>query len=174
MTQYSLNKLWNSTLIRKQNQEGLQHIYQDQRKSLVIELWDHHEENHLITVRSLWRKSSIGWLSEVHGHGFKGQNQLLIKEKYCFECLQPMKPQHNVKACDKRLNCRTCSSGHSTVIHGHVPKRKNDAQDDQRRTENDESVTNSFADFKTLSTVENHQTKVISMCIVRVEVKSAA
>ena len=85
-----------------------------------------------------------------------------------------MKPQHNVKACDKRLNCRTCSSGHSAVIHGHVPKRKNDAQDDQRRTENDESVTNSFADFKTLSNVENHQTKVISMCIVRVEVKSAA
>ena len=57
MTQYSLNKLWNSTLIRKQNQEGLQHIYQDQRKvwwlnceitmkKIIWSLWDHCEENH--------------------------------------------------------------------------------------------------------------------------------
>ena len=34
-----------------------------------------------ITRYKLWRKSPIRWLPEVHGHGFEGQNQLLIKEK---------------------------------------------------------------------------------------------
>ena len=55
-----------------------------------------------------------------------------------------------------------------------MPKRKKDAQDGQRSNENDESVANSFADLKTLSTVEKHQAKVISMFIVPVKVKSAA
>ena len=58
-------------------------------------------------------------------------------------------------------------------MHVYVPKRKKDAQDYQRSNENDESVTNSFADLKTLSTVERHQNKVISMYIVPVKVKSA-
>ena len=31
-----------------------------------------------------WKKSSIGCLPEVHGHDFKGQNQLLIKVKVLF------------------------------------------------------------------------------------------
>ena len=55
-----------------------------------------------------------------------------------------------------------------------MPKRKKDAQDSQMSNESDESVANSFADIKTLSTVEKHQRKVISMCIVPVKVKSAA
>ena len=38
-------------------------MYQDQGKKLVIQLRNHHK---------LWRKSSIGWLREVHGHGFGG------------------------------------------------------------------------------------------------------
>ena len=40
--------------------------------------------------------------------------------------------------------------------------------------ESDESVANSLADLKALSTVEKHQRKVISMCIVPVKIKSAA
>ena len=36
------------------------------------------------TMYKLWRKSSIGRLPEVYGHGFEGQNQLLIKEKVLF------------------------------------------------------------------------------------------
>ena len=52
-----------------------------------------------------------------------------------------MKPKHNAKTYDKRLNCRTCSGGHPTAMHGYVPKKKEDAQDDQRSNENNESVT---------------------------------
>ena len=87
---------------------------------------------------------------------------------------EPMKTKHNAKTCDKRLNCRTSSSGHPRAMHGDVPKRKGDAQDDQRSNENDESVTNSFADLETLSTVEKHQTKVVSMCVVPGKVRAAA
>ena len=104
----------------------------------------------------------------------KDRINFLSKKKYCFGCLQPMKPRRNAKTCDKRLNCRTCSGVHPTAMHGYVPKRKKDAQDDYRSNENDESVTNSFADLKTLSTVEKQQTLVISMCIVPVKIKSAA
>ena len=39
----------------------------------------------------------------------KDRINFLSKKKYCFRCLQPMKPQLNAKTCDKRLNCRTCS-----------------------------------------------------------------
>ena len=127
-----------------------------------------------ITMYKLWRKSSIEWLPEVHGHGFEGQNELLNKEEYCFGCFQPMKPKYNAKTFDKRLNCRTCSGGHPTAVHSYIRNRKENTQDDQRSNENDESGTNSFANLKTLSTVEKHQTKVISMCIVPVKVKSAA
>ena len=104
----------------------------------------------------------------------KDRINFLSKKKYCFGCLQPMKPKHNAKTCDKRLNCRTCSGGHPTAMHGYVPKRKEDAEDDQRSNENGGSVNNSFSDVKTLSTVEKHQTKVISMCIVTVKVRAAA
>ena len=122
----------------------------------------------------LWRKSAIGRLSEVYGHGFKRQNQLSIKEKVLFWMFSTMKPQHNAKNCDKRLNCRNCSGGNPTAMHDYVPKRKRDAQDGQRTNEIDESVANSFAGLKTLSTVEKHQTKMINMCIVPMKVKSAA
>ena len=108
------------------------------------------------------------------GMALKDIINFLSKKKYCFGCLQPMKPQHNVKTCDERLNCRTCSGGHPTATHGYVPKRKKDAQDDERSNENNEFVTNSFADLKTLSNVEKHQTKLKSMRIVPVKVKSAA
>ena len=104
----------------------------------------------------------------------KDRINFLSKKKYCFGCLQPMRPKHNAKICDIRLNCRSCSGGHPTAMHGYVPKRKRNAQDDQRSNENDESVTNSFADLKTLSTVEKYQTMVISMCIVPVKVRAAA
>ena len=40
-------------------------------------------------------------------------------------------------------------------------KKEKDAQDGQRSNENEESVANNFADLKTLSSVEKHQTKVI-------------
>ena len=102
----------------------------------------------------------------------KDRIDFLSKKKYCFGCLQPMKTKHNASTCNKRLNCRTCNGGHPTTMHGYVPKRKGDAQDDQRSNKNDESVTNSFADVKTLSTVEKHQTKVIRMCIVLVKVRA--
>ena len=52
ITQYSLKRLWNRTLTRKRNQEGLQHMHQDQRKKNVD-----------LAVRSPCincRKSSIG------------------------------------------------------------------------------------------------------------------
>ena len=104
----------------------------------------------------------------------KDRINFLSKKKYCFGYLEPMKPQHNVKTCDKRLNYRTRSGGHPTAMHDYVPKRKKDAQDGQRSSGNDEPVSNSFVDLKTLSTVEKHQTKEISMCIVPVIVKSAA
>ena len=72
------------------------------------------------------------------------------------------------------VNCKTCSGGHPTAMHRYISKRKKDAQDGLRSNENDKSVTNSFADLKTLSTLENHQPKVISTCIGHVKVKSAA
>ena len=59
-------------------------------------------------------------------------------------------------------------------MHGYVPKRKKGAQDGQRTNENDESVANSFADLKFLSAVVKRQTKMISMCIAPVKVKTAA
>ena len=104
----------------------------------------------------------------------KDRINFLSKKKHGFGCLQPMKPQHNDKTCNKRFNCRTCSDGHLTAVHGYVPKRKKDAQDGQMSNENNESLANIFVDLKTLSTVEKHQTKVISMCIVPVKVKSTA
>ena len=60
---------------------------------------------------------------------------------------------------------RTCSGSHSTSMYGYVLKRKSVAQDGQRSNKNEEFVTNNFGDLKTLSTVEKHQNKVISMCI---------
>ena len=85
-----------------------------------------------------------------------------------------MKPKHNAKTCNKRLNCRTCSGVHPTAMDGYVPKRKVDVQDDQRSNENTESVTNSLANVRILSTVVKHQSKMISMCIVHVKVRAAA
>ena len=41
----------------------------------------------------------------------KDRINFLSKKKYGFGCLQPMKPQHNDKTCNKRFNCRTCSDG---------------------------------------------------------------
>ena len=58
----------------------------------------------------------------------KDRINFLSKKKYCFGCLQPMKPKHNAKNCDKRLNCRTCSGGHPTAMRVYVPKRKKDAK----------------------------------------------
>ena len=57
--------------------------------------------------------------------------KIALKDRinFCFWCLQPMKPQHNAKTCEKRLNCRICSGGHPTAIHGYTPKRKKNAQD---------------------------------------------
>ena len=60
----------------------------------------------------------------------KDRINFLSKKKYCFGCLQPMKPNRNAKTCDKRLNCRTCSGGHPTAMQGYVSKRKKDAQDE--------------------------------------------
>ena len=74
----------------------------------------------------------------------------LSKKKYCFRCLQPMKPQHNGKTCNKRFNCRICSGGHPTAMHGYVPKRKKDAQDGQRSNADGEFVANSFIDLEIL------------------------
>ena len=54
----------------------------------------------------------------------KDRINFLSKKKYCFGCLQPTKPQHNAKTCDKRLNCRSCSGGHPTAMHRYVPKMK--------------------------------------------------
>ena len=54
----------------------------------------------------------------------KDRMNFLSKKKYFFVYLQPMKPQHNAKTCDKRLNCRTCSGGHPTAMHGYLPKKK--------------------------------------------------
>ena len=59
-------------------------------------------------------------------------------------------------------------------MHGYVPKKKKDAHDSQMSNESDESVANSLADVKALSTVEKHQRKVISMCTIPVKIKSAA
>ena len=119
-------------------------------------------------------KTQLDGCLKFMGMALKDIINFLSEKKYCFGCLQQMRPQHNVKICDKRLNCRNCSGGHPTATHGYVPKRKKDAQDDQRSNENNEFVTNSFADLKTLSSVGKHQTKLISMCIVHVKVKSAA
>ena len=94
------------------------------------------------------------------GMALKDIINFLSKKKYCFGCLPAMKPKHNAKTCDKRLNCRTCSGGHPTAMHGYVPKRKKNAEDDQTSDENGDSVNNSFSDVKTLSTLEKHQTKV--------------
>ena len=122
----------------------------------------------------LWINHQLDSCLKFMDMALKDRINFLSKKKYCFRCLQPMKPKHNAKTYDKRLNCRTCSGGHPTAMHGYVPKRKEDAQDDQRSNENDESVTNSFADVETLSTVEKHKTNVISMCIVPVKVRAAA
>ena len=130
-----------------------------------------------LTVRLLWncgKNHKLDGCLKFMDMTLKDKINFLSKKKHCFGCLQPMKPQHNAEACDKRLNCRTCSGGHPTAMHGFVPKRRKDAQDGQRSNENDESVANSFANLKTLSTVEKHQTKAISMCIVPVKVKSGA
>ena len=136
-------------------------MYQDQRKNLVILL--NCGENHQLD-------GCLKFMNMV----LKDRINLLSKKKYCFGCLQSMNPKHNAKTCDKRLNCRTCSGGHPKAMPGYVPKRKGDAPDDQRSNKNDESVTNSFADLKTLSTVEKHQTKATSMCIVPVKVRALA
>lgn len=84
---------------------------------------------------------------------------LLSKKRHCFGCLQPLKPQHT-NTCDNRFNCRTCSGG----IVVYVSKKKKNAEDFQRSK--GESVANTFADLKTPSAAEKHQTKVITMCIV--------
>ena len=103
--------------------------------------------------------------------GLKDRIKFLSKKKYCFGCFQPIKPQHNAKTCDKRLDCRSCSGSRATALHGYEPKKG--VQDGQKSIKNKESVGNNFSDLKILSNVEKHQTKVISMCIVTVKVKSA-
>ena len=56
------SRLWNSTLTRKQNQEGLQHTYQDQRENLVIHLWDHHVQTGEKIIKWMIAWSSWTWL----------------------------------------------------------------------------------------------------------------
>ena len=92
----------------------------------MYKLWINHQLDRCLKFMDMALKDRINFLS---------------KKKYCFRSLQPMKPKHNAKTYDKRLNCRTCSGGHPTAMHGYVPKKKEDAQDDQRSNENNESVT---------------------------------
>ena len=50
----------------------------------AVEQYIYKKTKRKITRYKLWRKSPIRWSPEVHGHGFEGQNQLLIKEKVLF------------------------------------------------------------------------------------------
>ena len=49
-------------------------------------------------------------------------------------------------------------------MHRYISKRKKDAQDGLRSNENDKSVTNSFADLKTLSTLTQGNKHVYWPC----------
>ena len=76
MTQYYLKRLWSSSLTRR----VATYVSGSKEKSVDLTV----RSPCIITMYKLWRNSSIGWLSEVYGHGFKGQNQLPIKEKVLF------------------------------------------------------------------------------------------
>ena len=57
-------------------------------RSLCVNCRENHQLNGCLEFMDMALKDRISFLS---------------KKKYCFGCLQPMKPQHNAKTCDKRL-----------------------------------------------------------------------
>ena len=77
-----------------------------------------------------------------------------------------MKQEHNAKTCDQRLSCRSCKGNRPTAMHGYIPKDK--LRIDSSTGQNgDKKIANNYADV-TVTTTQNSDTEIISMCIVRI------
>ena len=106
------------------------------------------------TALHLWKKT------------LREQISFLAKSKFCYACLQPMKQEHNAKICDQRLSCRSCKGNRPTAMHGYIPKDK--LRIDSSTGQNgDRKIANNYADV-TVTTTQNSDTEIISMCIVRI------
>ena len=54
-----------------------------------------------------------------------------------------MSDGHNTKTCTSKLICSSCKGNHPTPLHGYVPKRTDDGDQDPKKT--GEVLKNSFA-----------------------------
>ena len=80
-----------------------------------------------------------------------------------------MKQGHNTKTCDQRLSCRSCKGNHQTAMHGYIPndKLKTDSSTGQN---GHKEIVNNYADVTVITTQENLDKEIISMCIVPVKI----
>ena len=105
----------------------------------------------------------------------KERIKFLMRQKQCYGCLEPMSDSHNAKTCTSKLVWSSCEGNHPTLLDGYVlkDKRSTDGGDkDPKKTE--EAIKNSFAgldDLKCAATSKEHESYVISMCVVPVKVK---
>ena len=105
----------------------------------------------------------------------KERIKFLMRQKRCYRCLEPMSDGHNAKTCTSNLMCSSCKGNHPTPLHVYVPKDKRSTDGgDQDPKKTDEVLKNSCAgldDLKCAATSKEHESNVISMCVVPVKGK---
>ena len=94
----------------------------------------------------------------------KERIKFLAENKFCYACLQLMSDTHNVKSCEWKLSCSSCSGNHPTPLFGYVPKSKRDKSDGSKDGTKQEDLKNNFArldgvkcTFATGKSIKSHQ-----------------
>ena len=112
-------------------------------------------------------------MQEVHGKDTEGE--LLMRQKQCYGCLEPMSDGHNAKTCTSKLMCNSCKGTQPTPLHGYVPKdKRSTGGGDQDPKKTQKALKNSFAgldDLKCAATFKEHGSNMTSMCVVSVKMK---
>ena len=81
-----------------------------------------------------------------------------------------MKQGHNAKACDQKLNCRSCKRNHPMDMHGYISKDKLKT-DGSTGQNGDKKIVNNYADVIVATTQEKPDTEIIRMSIVPVKIQ---
>ena len=112
-------------------------------------------------------------MQEINGKDTEGE--LLMRQKQCYECLQPMSDGHNAKTCTSKLMCNSCKGNQPTPLHGYVPKdKRSTCGGDQDPKTTQKALKNSLAglyDLKCAATSKEHPSNVMSMSVMSVKVK---
>ena len=102
----------------------------------------------------------------------KERIKFLARKKICYGCLQPMEDGHNAESYKRLLLCITYKDRHPTPLHGYVSKNKKVTGDGNESQNDQEEVKSNFiADVKCASALRKSGSKVISLCILPVNLK---